>query len=167
MIKRLIFSPAVLFAVSASAGPPAPPNDCWFGVMGADSPAHGRLVATGPVAQWRVGAPVVFYATIEDEAQINALAEQGKTGTFDTTHPITVIPIEIFAPEPGDKDNQDEAKSIEITLKYRTTQGETGSIFATYWTPAAGNYTSLPPEQQATMIQVDWMQHDTLCRGIP
>jgi hypothetical protein len=37
-------------------------------------------------------------------------------------------------------------------LKYRTPQGETGTILLTYWTPAAGEYASLPADQQAVII---------------
>ncbi len=166
MLKQLIFAAASLIAVEAQAVSSVP-NDCWSGVMAADNPVHGRLVATGPVPQWRVGTPIVVYSTIEDDAQIKALAEQGKTGTFDTAHPITVIPTWISGPEPGDKDNPDEAKNIEVTLKYRTTQGETGTIDLTYWTPSSGKYESLRSDQQETIRNIDWMLHDTSCRGIP
>jgi hypothetical protein len=61
-----------------------------------------------------------------------ALMEKGQTATYDTSRPITVIPTWISGPEPGDKDNSDEANYIEITMQYRTAQGETGSIFLTY-----------------------------------
>jgi hypothetical protein len=109
--------------------------------MVADKATHGRLVATGPVTQWRVGTPLVVYSTIEDYAQIQALAQQGKTATFDVAHPITVIPTWISGPEPGDKNNSDEEKNIEVSVKYRTTQGETGVIQLTYWTPISGKET--------------------------
>jgi hypothetical protein len=135
--------------------------------MAADNPAHGRLIATGPVQQWRVGTPIVVYSTIEDDAQIKTLAEQRKSGTYDTAHPITVIPTFISGPEPGDKDNPDEAKNIEVTLQYRTVQGTTGKMLLTYWTPLSGKDASLPPDQQATIIATDWVAHDGLCRGIP
>jgi hypothetical protein len=42
---------------------PSVPNDCWFGVMAPDKAPHGQLVATGPVAQWRVGMSLVVYPT--------------------------------------------------------------------------------------------------------
>jgi len=158
---------ALLMTVEAQAAPSSVPNDCWSGVMAADKAAHGRLVATGPVTQWRIGAPLVVYSTVEDYAQIEALANQGKTGTFDTAHPITVIPTWISGPEPGDKDNPDEAKNIEVALKYRTPQGETGNMLLTYWTPMAGKDASIPPDQQAAIIQQDWLLHDMSCRGIP
>jgi hypothetical protein len=125
MLKHLTFVAALLMTVEARAASSVP-NDCWFGVMAADKAAHGQLVATGPVTQWRVGTPLVVYPTIEDYAQINTLMEKGQTGTFDTSHPISVIPTWISGPEPGDKDNSDEAKNIEVTLKYRTANGETG-----------------------------------------
>ena len=167
MLKHLTFAAPLLMTGEVQAAPSTPPNDCWFGVMGADSPVHGRLVATGPVLQWRIGTPIVVYSTIEDDAQIEALAELGNTGTFDTAHPITVIPTWISGPEPGDKDNPDEEKNIEVTLQYRTTQGATGTILLTNWTPMSGKYASLPPHQQAFFIEDDWVLHDMLCRGIP
>ena len=74
--------------------------------------------------------------TREDYEQIKALAEKGETGTFDTSRPITVIPTWILGPEPGDKDF-DEAKSIEVMMKYRTAQGETGTMQLTFWTPTS------------------------------
>jgi hypothetical protein len=135
--------------------------------MAPDKAPHGQLVATGPVAQWRVGMSLVVYPTKEDYEQITALAEKGQTGTFDTSRPITIIPIWISWPEPGDKENSGEDKAIEITMQYRTFQGETGKIVLTYWTPMSGHMTSLPPEQQASIAQADQQMHDMSCRGIP
>ena len=109
---------------------------------------------------------LVVYPTKENYEQITALAEKGQTGTFDTSRPITVIPIWISGPEPGDKDS-DEDKSIEITMKYRTAQGEIGTILLTYWTPMSGRESSLPPGQRATIAQVDQQLHDMRCQGIP
>jgi hypothetical protein len=167
MLNHLIFAAlAVLMTVEARAAPPMP-NDCWSGVMAADKAAHGRLVATGPVTQWRVGTPLVVYSTIEDYAQIEILMSQGKTGTFDTAHPITVIPTWISGPEPGDKNNRDEEKNIEVFLKYRTAEGETGIATLTYWTPMGVKYTSLPRDQQEFMIEQHQLMHDMSCRGIP
>jgi hypothetical protein len=103
----------------------------------------------------------------ETYEQINALMEKGQTATFDTSRPITIVPTWISGPEPGDKDNADEAKSIEITMQYRTAQGETGTIMLTYWTPMSGHETSLPPDQRATIAQFDQQSHDMSCRGIP
>ena len=51
--------------------------------MAPDGAPHGQLVASGPVAQWRVGMSVVLYPTKEDYAQLNALAEKGQTGTYE------------------------------------------------------------------------------------
>jgi oligopeptide transport system ATP-binding protein len=34
--------------------------------MGPDNAPHGQLVATGPVAQWRAGVPLVLYSTKGD-----------------------------------------------------------------------------------------------------
>jgi hypothetical protein len=135
--------------------------------MAPDKAPHGQLVATGPVAQWRVGTPVVVYPIKETYEQINALMEKGQTGTFDTSRPITVIPTWISGPEPGDKDSADEAKSIEITMQYRTAQGETGTIMLTYWTLMSGRESSWPPDQRATIAQIDQQLHDMTCRGIP
>jgi hypothetical protein len=109
---------------------------------------------------------LVVYPTKEDYEQITALAEKGQTGTFDTSRPITIIPTWISGPEPGDKDSGEE-KAIEITMQYRTVQGETGNIVLTYWTPMSGHMTSLPPEQQASIAQADQELHDMSCRGIP
>jgi hypothetical protein len=122
---------------------------------------HGQLLATGPVAQWRVGMSLLVYPTKENYKQITALAEKGQTGTFDALRPITVIPTWISGPEPGDKDSGED-KSIEITMQYRTTQGETGTILLTYWTPMSGRETSLPPDQRATIAEADQQSHDEL-----
>src|SRR5260370_4244153 len=165
-MRVLLASALLLFPLHAQAEPSVP-NDCWSGVMEPDKAPHGQLVATGPVAQWRVGTSVVVYPTKETYEQINALMEKGQTGTFDTSRPITVIPTWISGPEPGDKDNADEAKSIEITMQYRTAQGETGTIMLTYWTPMSGRESSLPPDQRATIAQADQQLHDMSCRGIP
>jgi hypothetical protein len=166
MLKYLILAGAMVMSVDTQASSTAP-NDCWSGVMAADNASHGRLVATGPVTQWRVGMRLMVYPTIEDYAQIETLMKQGKTGTYDIAHPITVIPTWISGPEPGDKNNSDEANEIEVSLKYRTTQGETGTILLTYWTPMSGKEASLPPDQLAEIIKEDWELHDLSCRGIP
>ena len=68
------------------------PYDCWSGVMAPDKSPHGQLVATGPVAQWRVGMSLVVYPTKENYEQITALAQKGQMGTYDTSRPIAVIP---------------------------------------------------------------------------
>src|SRR5271156_3428771 len=151
---RFIFASALLLFPLCAQAAPSVPNDCWFGVMAPDKAPHGQLVATGPVAQWRVGMPLVVYSTGENYEQINALVEKGQTGTFDTSRPITVIPTWISGPEPGDKDSDDD-KSIEITMQYRTAQGETGNILLNYWTPMSGHESSLPLDQLATIAQVD------------
>ena len=88
--------------------------------MAPDKAPHGQLVATGPVAQWRVGMSLVVYPTKETYEQINALMEKGQTATFGASRPITTVLTWISGPEPGDKDNADKAKSIEITIHYRT-----------------------------------------------
>jgi hypothetical protein len=155
-------STLLLFPLSAQAAP-AVPNDCWSGVMSPKQAPHGQLVATGAVAQWRVGMSLVVYPTKENYEQINALAEKGQTGTFDTSRPITVIPTWISGPEPGDG----EDKSIEVLLEYRTAQGEVGTIALTYWMPTSGGAPSLPPDQQATIALIDQQMHDMTCRGIP
>lgn len=160
---RMLLAPTLLLLSLSAQAAPAAPNDCWFGAMSAKNASHGQLVATGPVAQWRVGMSLVVYPTKETYEQITALAEKGQTGTFDTSRPITVIPTWISGPEPGDK-NSGEDKSIEVLLEYRTTQGETGSIALTYWKPIAS---SLPPDQQATIALIDQQMHDMTCRGIP
>jgi hypothetical protein len=133
---------------------------------GRDRP--GRQIQTGSdQAQWRVGMSLVLYPTKENDEEITALYEKGETGTYDTSQPITVIPTWISGPEPGDKDNPDEAKSIEMMMEYRTAQGETGKILLTYWTPMSGRESSLPPDQQAGIAQFDQQMHDGSCRGIP
>jgi hypothetical protein len=164
-MKRLAILLALQIAVSAQAAP-AIPNDCWSGVMAPEKAPHGQLVATGPVAQWRVGVPVVLYPTKEDYAQITALAEKGQTGTFDTSRPITVVPTRISGPEPGDKES-DEDKSIQVWLEYRNAQGEAGVVNLTYWTPTSGRETSLSSDQKALMAEIDQQLHDMACRGIP
>ena len=158
MLRYLAFAAALLMAFEAQAASSVP-NDCWSGVMAADKAAHGRFVATGPVTQWRVGTPIVVYPTIESLAQIDELMKQGKTPTYDTAHPITIIPTSISGPHPGDQDG-DEKDSIEVNLQYRTSQGERGSVILTYWTPMSGKDASLPPDP-------DWLVHDAVCRGIP
>jgi hypothetical protein len=163
---RLIFASALLLLPLQVQAAPSVPNDCWSGVMASDKAPHGQLVATGPVAQWRVGMLLVVYPTKENYEQITALAEKGQTGTFDTSRPIPVIPTWISGPEPGDKDSGED-KSIEITMQYRTAQGETGNILLTYWTPMSGRESSLPSNQQATIAQADQQLHDMSCRGIP
>jgi len=143
---RLIFASALLLVPLHAHAAPSVPNDCWSGVMASDKAPHGQLVATGPVAQWRVGMSLVVYPTKENYQQITALAEKGQTGTFDTSRPITVIPTWISGPEPGDTDSGED-KSIEITMQYRIAEGETGKILLTYWTPMRGREASLPPDQ--------------------
>jgi hypothetical protein len=166
MRKHPIFAFALtLFPVCAQAASLIP-SDCWFGVMTPDRAPHGQPVATGPVAQWRVGVSLVLYPTKEDYAQIDALAEKGQTGTYDTSQPITVIPTWISGPEPGDKDS-DEDKRIQVMMKYRNAQGETGIIDLTYWTPMSGQETALSRDQQESIAQFDQQSHDMVCRGIP
>jgi hypothetical protein len=165
MLKYLTLASVMVTTAEVHAASSVP-NDCWFGVMAADKAAHGRLIATGPVTQWRVGTPLVVYSTVENYDQIQALAAQGKTGTFDTAHPITVVPTWISGPEAGDKDSEEE-KGIEVSLKYRTKEGETGAMQLNYWTPMSGKETSLPPDQLTAIIQSDWLLHDFSCRGIP
>jgi hypothetical protein len=160
--KHLIVAALTLLPPSAQAASTVP-NDCWFGVMAPERAPHGQLVATGPVAQWRVGVPVVLYPTREDFAQLSALTEKGHTGTFDTSRPITVVPTWISGPEPGDKDSGAD-KSIQVMLQYRNAQGETGVVSLTYWTPMYGK---LPPDQQASVAEIDQQLHDMTCRGIP
>jgi hypothetical protein len=163
---RLTFASVLLLVPLYAQASPAVPNDCWFGVMASEKVSQGQMVATGPVAQWRVGMSLVLYPTKEDAAQITVLVEKGQTGTYDTSRPITVIPTWISGPEPGDKDSGED-KSIEILMQYRTAQGETGNITLTYWKPMSGEQTSLPPDQQATVAQVDQQLHDMNCQGIP
>lgn len=163
---RLDFaSTLILFPLLAQAAPSIP-NDCWSGVMAAEKAPHGQLVATGPVAQWRVGMSLVVYPTKENYEQITALAEKGQTGTFDTSRPITVVPTWISGSEPGDQ-GAGEDKRIEITMQYRAAKSETGTISLTYWTPLSGQESSLPPDQLATIAQFDQELHDMSCRGIP
>jgi hypothetical protein len=164
-MRLILASALLLFPLHAQAAPSIP-SDCWSGVMAPEKAPHGQLVATGPVAQWRVGMSLVVYPTKENYEQITALAEKGQTGTFDTSRPITVIPTWISGPAPGDKDSGED-KSIEITMQYRTAQGETGTILLTYWTPMSDRESSLPPDQRATIAQFDQQLHDTSCRGIP
>ncbi len=161
---RLLFASAVLLFPLFAQAAPSVPKDCWFGIMALDGAPHGQLVATGPVAQWRVGMSLVVYPTKETDKQITALMDKGQTGTYDTSRPITVFPTWISGPEPGDKDSGDD-KSIEITTQYRTAQGKTGTMLLTYWTPIVG---SLPPDQRTSIAQkADQLAHDMLCRGIP
>jgi hypothetical protein len=95
-----------------------------------------------------------------------ALAEKGQTGTFDLSKPITVIPTWISGPAPGEKDSGAD-KSIEVTVRYRAENGETGNILLTYWTPMSGRTSLLPTEQRAIIAQLDQQSHDMSCRGIP
>jgi len=163
--RLLLVSALLLFPLHVRAAPSVP-NDCWFGVMAPNKAPHGQLVATGPVIQWRVGMSLVVYPAKENYEQITALPEKGQTATFDTSRPITIIPTWISGLEPGDKDSGED-KSIEIMMKYRTAQGETGTIVLTYWTPMSGRESSLPPDQRATIARVDQQSHDISCRGIP
>jgi len=158
---RFILASAVLLFPLHAQATPSLPNDCWFGVMAPEKVLHGQLVATGPVAQWRVGMSLVMYPTKENYEQITALAEKGQTGTFDTSRPITVIPTWISGPKPGDD------KSIEIMMRYSRNKDETGTIVLTYWTPMSGWESSLPPDQRAAITQFDQQLHDMSCRGIP
>ena len=164
-MRLILVSALFLFSVHAHAAPLIS-NDCWSGVMTPNKAPHGQLVATGPVTPWRVGVPLVVYPTKESFEQITALAQKGQTGTFDTSRPITVIPTWISGPEPGDNDSG-EGKDIEIIMKYSTDQGEVGIINLTFWTPMSGQESSLPPDQRATIAQVDRQSHDVSCRGIP
>jgi hypothetical protein len=164
-MRTIFASTLFLFPLYAQAAP-AVPNDCWSGVMAPQKAPHGHLVATGAVAQWRVGMSLVVYPTKESFEQINALAEKGQTGTFDTSRPINVIPTWISGPEPGDKASGED-KSIEVMLEYRTAEGEVGTMALTYWTPASSGASSLPPDQQAAIALIDQQLHDMTCRGIP
>lgn len=164
-MRVILASALLLFPLHAQAVPPIP-SDCWSGVMAPEKAPHGRLVATGPVTQWRVGMSLVVYPTKENYDQINALAEKGQTGTFDTARPITVIPTWISGPEPGDKDSGKD-KSIEITMQYRTAQGEVGTALLTCWTPMSDWGSSLLPKQRATIAEADLQSRDMSCRGIP
>jgi hypothetical protein len=131
-----------------------PRIDCWFGAMAPNKAPHGQLVATGPISQWRVGMSLVVYPTKENYDEIAGLAEKGQPATSDTSRPITIIPTWISGPEPGDKESGED-KSIEIMMRYRTVQGETGTIVLTYWTPMSPKEASLPPDQRATIAQID------------
>ncbi len=163
---RLTFaSVLLLFSLDAQAAPSVP-NDCWFGVMTLNNAPHGQFVATGPIAQWRVGMPLVVYPTKETAEQIDALVKKGQTGTFDVLRPIAITPTWISGPEPGDKDSGED-KSIEVTMTYRNVRGETGNILLTYWSPVIGQKTSLPIDQQEFFSKLDQEMHDTTCRGIP
>ena len=166
MRKHLIFVSALTLFPLYTQAASSLPNDCWFGVMAIDNAPHGQLVASGPVAQWRVGMSLVLYPTKEDYAQTMALAEKGQTGTFDTSHPITVVPTWISGPEPGDKDSAED-KSIQVMMKFRNAQGNTGTIDLTYWTPMSIHETDLSSTQRSSMEQLDQQSHDMSCRGIP
>jgi hypothetical protein len=64
------------------------------------------------------------------------------------------IPTWISGPEPGDKDSGED-KSIQVMMKYRNAQGETGIIDLTFWTPMSGQETSLPPGQQVSIAPAE------------
>jgi hypothetical protein len=150
---RLIFASALLLFPLHAQAAPSVPNDCWSGVLTFGDKAHqAQLVATGPVAQWRVGTSLVVYPTKEnyDFARIDAHALAEKA--YDTSRPITVIPTWISGPKPGDNE------SVEVMMKYRTAEAETGTIVLTYWTLSGRE--SLPPD----IVQ---FLHDISCRGIP
>ena len=166
MRKHLIFAFAMALSPFCAQSALSLPNDCWFGVMAADNAERGQLVASGPVMQWRVGMSLVFYPTKEDSAQIDALAEKGETGTFDISHPITVVATWISGPEPGAKDS-DESNSIEVMLKYRNAKGESGTINLNLWTPMSYDPTAMSPDQTAGFDRLNQPLHDMLCRGIP
>jgi hypothetical protein len=164
--KSLIFAFALtLLPLCAWATTPIP-NDCWFGVMALENAPRGQLVASGPVAQWRVGMSLVLYPTKENYDELMALADKGQTGTFDTSHPLTVIPSWISGPEPGDKESGED-KDIQVMLRFRNAQGKSGTIALTYWGPMSGKETSLSPDQQAAIAQFDQQSHDVNCRGVP
>lgn len=142
------------------------PNDCWSGVMAPDGAPQGHLVATGPVAQWRVGTPITFFPTRESNDQIADLANKGQTATFDTLHPITIVPTSISGPEHGDKDSGED-KDIQLTMGYRDAEGRTGTLLLNFWTPMSGEYASAPQDQQDAIALADQQTHDISCRGIP
>lgn len=119
---------------------------------------HGQLVATGPVAQWRVGMSLVLYPAKEDITQTMTLAEKGQESTFDSSRPFSVIPTWISGPEPGDND------SVQVMMKYRNAQGESGIIDLTYWTPAAFLGAAVTTEQRTRLA---WQFHDMSCQGVP
>ena len=75
-------------------------------------------------------------------------------------------PASTLGPEPGDKD-LDEDKNIQVMMKYRNAQGETGTIVLTYWTPMSGQEAAPSPDQQELIAQLDQQLHDMNCRGIP
>jgi hypothetical protein len=52
-------------------------------------------------------------------------------------------------------------------MKYRNTQGETGTIALTYWTPMSGQEVPLPPDRQESIAQMNQQLRDMICRGIP
>lgn len=162
----MIFASALSLSSPRAHAASSIPNDCWFGVLTPDKALHGALVATGPVAQWRVGMSLVLYSTKEDDAQITALTEKGQTATFDISHPLTVIPTWISGPEPGDK-SSGEDQSIELTMTYRNARGEFGNILLTYWTPMSNKQKELSADQQEFFTQMDQQLHDTNCRNIP
>jgi len=166
VLKTLILTVVVTLLPVASKATNAIPNDCWFGVMALDNAPHGQLVASGPVAQWRVGMALVLYPTKENYDQLMALADKGQTGTFDTSRALTVVPSWISGPEPGDKQS-DEDKEIQVTLKFRNTQSESGTILLTYWGPMSGKETSLSADQQEAIARFDQQSHDMNCRGVP
>ena len=74
---RLIFASMLLLLSLHAHAAPSIPNDCWSGVMAHVKAPHGQLVATGPVAQWRVGMSLVVCPIKENYEQITALAEKG------------------------------------------------------------------------------------------
>ena len=125
-----------------------------------DTALHGTLVATGPVAQWRVGVPLVLYTIREDYLQLKVLADKGQTGTFDTSHPITVTPTWISGPESSD-DN-----SIQVMMKF-SKQGKTGVITMSYWHPISGREVTLETTQNPWASEVNQLLHDISCGGIP
>jgi hypothetical protein len=164
---RLILASALLLLPLHAEAETSVPNDCWSGVMAPDK-GPGEYVATGPVAQWRVGTSLVVYSTKESPEEVADLLEKGQAGTFDTSRPIAVVPTWITGPEPVSGGEPDEAGRIRVLMLYRTAQGETGTISLTYWTPMSNQYFSLLlSDQQATMAQVDQQAHDLLCRGVP
>jgi hypothetical protein len=165
MRTHLIFALLALLPPSAQVTSTIP-NDCWFGVLVSEQTHHGQLVATGPVTEWRVGVPVVLYPTKEDYAQINAFAEKGQMGTFDTSRPMTVVPTWISGPGPGDRESGED-KSIRVMMQYRNAECETGVVDLTYWTSTSGKVTSLLPDQTALIAEIDQQLHDMSCRGIP
>ena len=166
-MPKLLILVVILTLLSACAQAASSlPNDCWFGVMALDEAEHGESVATGPVAQWRVGMSLVLYPTKENVDQLMALAEKGQTGTFDPSRPLTVTPTWISGPEPGDKGSGEE-KEIQVTMKFSNAQGGHGTMLLTHWGPMSGSETSLPLDQQSAMARFDQQSHDVNCRGVP